>query len=125
MLAIPHILLAEDDPDTRELMQILLQHAGFLVSVSADSSEVLELLATDHFDAVLLDNWMPEMTGLELCRQIRLFDQNTPILFCSGAASEADRRTALSAGAQGYLTKPFNPDDLVSTLRAALKTSNH
>lgn len=116
----PHILLAEDDADTRELVQLILRHAGFRVSVTGDSSEVLDLLATDRFDALLLDNWMPEVTGLELCRTIRSFDENTPIFFCSGAVTEADKKAAFSAGAQGYLAKPFDPDDLIQVLRSEL-----
>jgi two-component system phosphate regulon response regulator PhoB len=116
----PHILYAEDDPDTRELVQLFLQHAGFRVSLIGDSSEVLSLVATDHVDVLLLDNWMPGITGLELCRRIRSFDQSIPILFCSGAVTEADKKAALSAGAQGYIGKPFDPEDLITTLRAAL-----
>jgi DNA-binding response OmpR family regulator len=103
----PHILFVEDDHDTRELVQILLSQAGFRVSVIGDSTEVLQLLAMDHFDALLLDNWMPKVTGLELCRLIRSFDQTTPIFFCSGAATDGDKTTALSAGAQGYFVKPL------------------
>jgi len=116
----PHILYAEDDQDTRELVQLFLRQAGFRVSVTGDSSEVVSLVATDHIDALLLDNWMPELSGLELCRQIRIFDKNTPILFCSGAVTEADKKAAFSAGAQGYIGKPFDPDDLIAILRAAL-----
>ena len=116
----PHILFVEDDQDTRELVQILLGQDGFRVSVTGNSTEVLQLLATDHFDALLLDNWMPEVTGIELCRLIRTFDQTTPIFFCSGAATEADKAMALSAGAQGYIVKPFDPNGLTATLRTAL-----
>ena len=116
----PHILFVEDDQDTRELVQILLGQDGFRVSVTGEPAEVVELLATDHFDALLLDNRMPELTGIELCRRIRSFDQKTPILFCSGAVTESDKKAALNAGAQGYLTKPFDPDELAATLRAAL-----
>ncbi|HKU77766.1 MAG TPA: response regulator [Pyrinomonadaceae bacterium] len=116
----PHILYAEDDPDTREVVQLLLGHAGFRVSVTGDSSEVLKLLTSDTFDAVLLDNWMPNLNGIELCRLIRSSDQKLPIFFCSGAATDADKKAALSAGAQGYLVKPFDPDDLAATLFAAL-----
>lgn len=117
----PHILYAEDDPDTRELVQLFLRQAGFRVSVTGDSFEVLRLVAIDHIDALLLDNWMPGTTGLEICREIRSFDESMPIFFCSGAVTEADKKAALSAGAQGYFTKPFDPDDLVSTLRSTLK----
>ena len=116
----PHILYAEDDPDTRELVQLFLRQAGFRVSVRGDSSEALSLVATDHIDVLLLDNWMPGITGLELCRRIRSFNQTMPILFCSGAVTEADKKAALSAGAQGYIGKPFDPEDLIATLRAAL-----
>jgi len=119
----PHILFAEDDKDTREVVQILLQQAGFRVSVTGDSTEVLQLLANDRFDALLLDNWMPNISGLELCRQIRSFDQNIPILFCSGALTEADRRDAFSAGAQAYIGKPFDPDELTASLRAVVTRS--
>ena len=86
--------------------------------MTGDSSEVLDLLATDRFDALLLDNWMPEVTGLELCRTIRSFDENTPIFFCSGAVTESDKKDGFSAGAQGYLAKPFDPDDLIQVLRS-------
>lgn len=116
----PHILLAEDDEDTRELVRLILHHAGFRVSVTGDSSEVMPLLATDHFDALLLDNWMPNINGIELCRLIRSLDHKIPIFFCSGAVTEADKNEAFSAGAQGYLAKPFDPNELTDTLRAAL-----
>ncbi len=119
----PHILFAEDDPDTRELVQLILSRAGFRVSATGSPSDVLKLTATERFDALLLDNWMPELTGIELCRQIRTFDQSTPILFCSGAVTQADGEEAVLVGAQGYVGKPFDPDDLISTLRAALSKS--
>lgn len=121
----PHILYAEDDPDTRELVQVILGQAGFRVSVTGDSSEVLDLLATATFDALLLDNWMPKITGIELCQVIRSFDQKLPIFFCSGAATDADKKAALSVGAQGYFIKPFDPDELTATLRTVLKTSHN
>jgi len=100
---------------------VLLSQAGFRVSVTGDSSEVLDLLATHPFDALLLDNWMPKIDGIELCRLIRSVDQNTPIFFCSGAATEADKKAAFCAGAQGYFVKPFDPGELAATLHAALK----
>ena len=112
----PHILLAEDDADTRELIELILHNAGF----RGDPSEVMQLLTSDRFDALLVDNWMPKLTGIELCRYIRSFDQKTPIFFCSGAVTEADKTAAFSAGAQGYFAKPFDPDELTKKLRAAV-----
>lgn len=116
----PHILLAEDDADTRDLVALILNHAGFRVSVTGDPAEVMNLLSSEHFDALLLDNWMPEVSGIELCRRIRSIDATTPIFFCSGAVTDADKNAAFSAGAQGYLAKPFDPDELTATLRAAV-----
>ena len=116
----PHILLADDDADTRELLELILNQAGFRVSVTGDAAEVMHLLTTDRFDALLLDNWMPEVTGIELCRRIRSINNTTPIFFCSGAVTEADKKAAFSAGAQGYLAKPFDPDELTAALRAAV-----
>jgi DNA-binding response OmpR family regulator len=116
----PHILYAEDDADTLEVVQLILSHAGFRVSVTGDSAEVMQLLATDTFDVLLLDNWMPKLNGIELCRLIRSLDQNLPIFFCSGAVTEADKKAAFEVGANGYLAKPFDPDELIQSLRSAL-----
>ena len=116
----PRILFADDDGDIRELVQLQLNAAGFRVSTADNGPDVLRLVTTEHFDALLLDYWMPDVTGIELCRQIRTFDQSTPILICSGAVDYADRQTATAAGAQGYVQKPFNSKDLIRALRAFL-----
>ena len=108
----PYILFAEDDPDTRDITALLLKHAGFRVCVAESSSELLKLARLKSFDVVVLDNWMPEMDGIELCRRIREFDQTTPIVFCSGAVTKADIDAAFAAGAQEYISKPFDADEL-------------
>jgi len=119
-MQLPHILVAEDDPDTRELLELVLRRAGFRVSLTDDCSQVLNVLATDHVDALLLDNQMPKMSGIELCGVIRSFNREIPIFFCSGAVSECDRNAAFEVGAQGYITKPFDAEGLSATLKAAL-----
>ena len=119
----PHILFADDNSDIRELVQMLLDAAGFHVSTSDNAADVLQRVATESFDAVILDYWMQEATGIELCRQIRTFDQSTPILICSGAVTQADREAAVLAGAQGYIEKPFNSADLIEALRSVIKAS--
>ena len=116
----PHILFADDDPNIIELVHVVLQTAGFRVSTTDSAAGVLQLIAAERFDALLLDNWMREVTGIELCRQIRAFDQTTPILICSGAVTQADREAAILAGAQGYVNKPFSYRDLVQALRLFL-----
>ncbi len=117
----PHILFADDESDIRELVQLMLQAAGFRVSTADNAADVLRLVTTERFDALLFDYWMREATGIELCRQIRTFDQSTPILICSGAVAPADREAAALAGAQGYLEKPFVLDDLIRALRSLIQ----
>jgi len=117
----PHILFVDDNFDIRELVQMLLQSAGFHVSTSDNAADVLQRVAAESFDALILDYWMPEATGIELCRRIRTFDQSTPILICSGAVTKADREAGVLAGAQGYIAKPFNSAELVGALRSVLK----
>jgi len=102
------ILYTEDDPDSRELIRYAFTREGYEVTCADSSLEALRLAKVDHFDLFLLDNWLPDLTGLELTRHIREFNQSTPILFYSGAAFETDKRDALNAGAQGYLTKPYD-----------------
>ena len=119
----PHILFADDNCDIRELVQFQLNAAGFRVSTADNGADVLRLVTTERFDVLLLDYWMAEVTGIELCSQIRTFDQSTPILICSGAVTEADKQAAALAGAQGYLQKPFNSKDLIRALRSYLEAS--
>lgn len=113
-----HILFADDDPDIRELAQLLLQAAGFRVTTARTTHEVLQLVAIERFDVLVLDYWMPEITGIELCRHIRTFDPITPILICSGAVTQTDKDAAARAGAEGYIVKPFNSNDLIRALRS-------
>ena len=119
-MEMPHILVADDDPDTRELVEIVLRRADFRVTVTDDPYTVVELLATGRFDALLLDNVMPKMNGIELCRAIRSVNQKIVIFFCSGAVAESDKEAAFAAGAQGYIAKPFEPHELAGILSAAL-----
>ena len=119
-----HILFADDDADTREMVQLLLRHAGFNVSVAASPPDVLDLIAKHKFDAILLDNWMPQITGIEICERIRIHDQVTPIVFCSGAVTQQEIEAAHLAGAQGYVGKPFDPDELIDALRTAIAVNS-
>lgn len=91
-MEIPSILVAEDDPDTRELLQIVLAGANFRVTVTDDPTRVLELLSTDNCDAVLLDNLMPKINGIELCRVIRSVSERIVIVFCSGAVGKVQTK---------------------------------
>jgi len=117
------ILCADDNSDTRELVLLMLQSAGHDVTCVGSGAEALDLLKRKQFDLVVLDNWMPEITGTELTYLIRKFNQVTPILFYSAAAYEADKQAALDAGAQAYLTKPDGIDCLLDEVERLLANS--
>ena len=100
------ILCTEDDPDSRELLAFVLEAGDYDVIVTKESADALILAQRQQFDLILVDSWMPGLSGQELTTEIRKFNQSTPILFYSGAAYNVDKREARHAGAQGYLTKP-------------------
>ena len=107
------ILCTEDDVDTRELIDIVLTRSGYEVVCSASSAQAIELAKTQNFDLYLVDNWMPGFSGTELTEKLRQFDLTTPVLFYSGAAYDTDREAARVSGAQGYLVKPADGDQLI------------
>ena len=106
------ILFIEDHEDTRELVTLVLEQKSFEVVTGATIESGVALAGSQHFDLYLLDSWLPDGSGLDLCRQIREFDKATPILFYSAAAYEIDRDEAMSSGAQAYLIKPSAPSEL-------------
>lgn len=108
------ILCTEDDADTRDLLIITLNHAGYDVVCTENAEDALDRIRNEKFDLCLMDNWMPGVSGEDLCKNIRKFNQETPILFYSGAAYESDKARAFDAGAQGYLIKPVTEDRLLA-----------
>ena len=116
----PRILFVEDDLDSREVTYLFLISQGFEVICVENASDGLKIAMEQKFDAYLLDNWLPEVAGPDLCRQLRQFDPRTPVIFYSAAAHAADKESAFEAGARCYLVKPADPDDLVNALKAAI-----
>ena len=115
------ILYIEDHEDTRELITLVLQQQNFDVVTGSTVARGVELAESGQFDLYLLDSWLPDGSGLDLCRSIRIFDQTTPILFYSAAAYEADRELALESGAQAYLIKPTQTTELCSLVRSLIE----
>ena len=111
----PRVLVTEDDADTRELIELLLTTEGFEVVTTDGPAKALGLAVSEQFDLFILDNWMSDSSGLDLCRSLRTLDIKTPILFYSGAVFESDKVEALESGAQAYIVKPGNLDELVIT----------
>jgi DNA-binding response OmpR family regulator len=108
------ILCTEDDADTRDLIALVLNNEGYEVVTTESTANALELAKSQHFDLYLVDTWMPGLSGTGLTEKLRQFDIKTPILFYSGAAYETDKVKARIAGAQGYLVKPVDNDELVA-----------
>ena len=108
----PRVLYIEEHEDTRELVTLVLQQRSYEVVTGSTIASGVALAASQPFDLYLLDSWLPDGSGLDLCKQIREFDKSTPILFYSAAAYEIDRDHALRCGAQAYLTKPSQPSEL-------------
>jgi DNA-binding response OmpR family regulator len=114
------ILFIEDHDDTRELIKFVLESSGYSVTSDATVAAGLRYAAASKFDLCLIDNWLPDGAGVELCEQIRAFDSLTPVLFYSGTASDADRMFAMQAGAQGYLEKPCSFVELIRTIESLI-----
>ena len=102
----PYVLCVDDDEDSRLMLVALLRLAAIESTAVGTAAQALSLIQAEHFDLCLLDAWLPEIDGFELCRRMRAFDPHIPILFFSGAAYEADKRKAFAAGADAYVTKP-------------------
>jgi DNA-binding response OmpR family regulator len=118
------ILCVDDNRDSCELLAKFLGILGYEVVSVGNGADALRIARNEQFDIYVLDNWLPDMTGIELCKQIRAFDFDTPIIFYSAAAMEADRSEGMSAGAQAYINKPGNIEELEKTIPSLLKRGN-
>ena len=114
------ILLIEDDPRLAEMVSEYLAQAGFRVAVAAEGHAGLERAAREPFDALVLDLTLPDMDGLEVCRELRA-KSDTPVLMLTARGDAADRIVGLELGADDYLPKPFQPRELLARLRAILR----
>jgi DNA-binding response OmpR family regulator len=117
------VLYCEDDPDTREIMCILLGTEGFEVVCPDNPADCVRLAKEQKFDAYVLDKIVPELSGVGLCEQIREFDTQTPVIFFSGAAYESDKDEALAAGAQAYIVKPAEIEQVIETIRSSIRAT--
>ena len=118
------VLVVDDDSSTRRALRMTLSGMGFTVVEAARGEEALSLVRVTRFDAVLLDVDMPGMGGLEACRAIRHAVARLPILMLTVMDSEDDKVLALDAGADDYITKPFQLRELTARLRSAVRRRN-
>ena len=118
----PRVLYIEDHEDTRELVTLVLEQRSYEVVTGSTIKSGVALAGSGQFDLYLLDSWLPDGSGLELCKKIREFDKATPILFYSAAAYEGDRDLAIKSGAQAYLIKPSQPSELCNLVTRLIET---
>jgi two-component system alkaline phosphatase synthesis response regulator PhoP len=116
------ILVIDDEDNIVELEKLYLAREGYRVDSAANATDALTRLASFNPDLIILDIMLPDMDGLELCRQIRARSK-VPILMLSARREDVDRIVGLELGADDYLTKPFNPRELVARVKAILRRS--
>lgn len=110
------VLCVEDDLDTQDMLRAVLQDKGCRFEAVGNCADALTTLRGNDIAVLLLDNQLPDGSGIELCQQVRQFDIDIPIIFLSGSAYDNERETALETGANAFLAKPFELDDLFTTL---------
>ncbi|HBH12599.1 MAG: Two component transcriptional regulator, winged helix family [Clostridiales bacterium 38_11] len=114
------ILVTDDDQDIRNMIKIYLQNENYDVLLAKNGKEAIEILEDHTVDLLILDIMMPEMDGMETCYKIRE-RWRMPILFLSAKGEDMDKIMGLSAGADDYITKPFNPLELTARVKANLR----
>ncbi|MFF2751782.1 response regulator transcription factor [Kitasatospora sp. NPDC058048] len=115
------VLIAEDDRAIRDSLARALMLEGYRVRVAADGTQTLAVHAEQRPDVLVLDVMMPEPDGLEVCRRLRAAGDRTPVLMLTARVEVPDRIAGLDAGADDYLVKPFDVDELFARLRALLR----
>ena len=116
------ILVADDEQDIRELVAYRLSRSGYTIIEARDGEEAFQLAADQSPDMAVLDVMMPRLNGFDLTERLRLTPatRRLPILLMSASVQEADISRGFAAGADGYLTKPFTPDQLLTRVRDVL-----
>ena len=115
------ILVAEDDKNTRRLMEAVLKEHGYHPILACDGLEALKLLDTHHVDLVILDIMMPGMDGYEFTRQLRATDYTLPILMVTAKQLPEDKRKGFIVGTDDYMTKPVDEEEMILRIRALLR----
>ncbi|ASA23322.1 response regulator transcription factor [Paenibacillus donghaensis] len=115
------ILIADDDALIRELITLFLRKEGFEILEARDGAEALAIVENSRVDLVILDIMMPQLDGWELCREIRRLDSNIPLLMVTAKGESGHKVKGFQLGTDDYVTKPFDPLELVMRVKALLK----
>ncbi|SDD71519.1 DNA-binding response regulator, OmpR family, contains REC and winged-helix (wHTH) domain [Paenibacillus sp. UNCCL117] len=119
-MAQPTILLVDDEQEIMDLLEIYLKNEGYRLLRAGNGLEALSVLEKESVDLIVLDIMMPKMDGIEACLKIRQ-DNNMPIIMLSAKTQDMDKILGLSTGADDYVTKPFNPLELIARIKSQLR----
>ena len=119
-----HILIVEDEAGIVQFLQQGLEEEGYTITSASDGLEGFEFSQKENFDLILLDWMLPKMTGLELCKSIRLKNTTTPIIFLTAKDTVQETIEGLKAGANDYIKKPFSFDELVERIKIHFRNQN-
>ena len=115
------VLVVDDEKNIRELIQLYLTNAGYRVVNAVDGAEALRLARADKPDLIVLDLMLPQVEGYEVCRRLRREGNDLPIIMLTARDDDVDKIVGLELGADDYMTKPFNPRELVARIKAVLR----
>ena len=118
---IPKVLVVDDEPNIRELVQVALKFHGCAVTTGATGMDALELAAACDPDLIVLDVMLPDIDGFEVCRRLRAGANDVPVIFLTARDTTSDTITGLALGGDDYITKPFSVEALVARVRAVLR----
>ena len=116
-----HILVADDDKNTRLYLRAVLEGAGYTVTTAENGTEALKVIDKEHIDLAVLDVMMPQMDGYELTQTLRTYDNNIPILMVSAKHLPADKHKGFAAGTDDYITKPVDKEEMLFRIKALLR----
>lgn len=116
------MLCVEDDRDTCEVLKFVMTDFEFVAVTTISAAE--QKIAEGQFDLYVLDNWLPDGNGVDLCERIRASGSRAPIIFTSAIGQRQDVDVAMNAGADRYLVKPYEPEKLVKTVKELLEQSS-
>jgi two-component system, OmpR family, response regulator len=121
---IPQVLVVDDEPNIRELVQVALKFHGCSVTTAATGKDALRQAETDQPDLIVLDVMLPDMDGFEVCRRLRSAGNEVPVIFLTARDTSSDTVTGLAIGGDDYVTKPFSVEALVARVRAVLRRAS-
>lgn len=116
----PEILVVEDETNLARFIELELSHEGYTVTVATDGQEGFNLAYDNNYDAILLDLMLPKLNGLEVCRKLRK-TKNTPIIIITAKGETYDKVVGLDYGADDYIVKPFEIEELLARLRVIMR----